>query len=157
LHAFHHLRLRLCFASITTTEKGWIMNRRALQIVMAILALVPIATGIIGMFGLSDPIYAPMGLPHNSLLDSNLRFFAGVWLGLGLALLWLVPRIGTETVLFRVFWGMIFIGGIGRLLSMAFVGLPPVPFIGFTGLEIIGAPLFVFWQARIAKFGETSC
>ena len=127
------------------------MSKRLLQIVTAILALVPIVTGIIGMFGLNDPVYAPMGLPHNSLLDSNLRFFAGLWLGLGLALLWLVPRIETQTVLFRVFWGMIFIGGIGRLLSMVLVGLPPPPFIGFTGLEIIGAPLFILWQTRIAK------
>jgi hypothetical protein len=127
------------------------MNKRALQIVTSILALVPIVTGVIGMFGLADPIYAPMGLPHNSLLDSNLRFFAGVWLGLGLALLWLVPRIDTQTVLFRTFWGMIFIGGLGRLLSMVFTGLPPAPFIGFTALEIIGAPLFIAWQSRLAK------
>ena len=127
------------------------MSKRALQILTAILALVPIATGIIGMFGLSDPIYAPMGLPHNALLDSNLRFFAAVWLGLGLALLWLVPRIETETVLFRVFWGMIFIGGIGRLLAMIFTGLPIAPFIGFTALEIFGAPLFIWWQSRLAR------
>ncbi len=31
---------------------------------------------------------------------------------------------------------MIFVGGIGRLLSIALVGLPPIPFIGFTVLEI---------------------
>jgi hypothetical protein len=127
------------------------MSKRALQIFTAILALVPIVTGVIGMFGLADPIYAPMGLPHNALLDSNLRFFAGVWLGLGLALLWLIPRIETRTVLFRVFWSMIFIGGIGRLASMVFTGLPPAPFIGFTALEIIGAPLFIAWQSRLAK------
>jgi hypothetical protein len=127
------------------------MSKRALQIVTAILALVPIATGVIGMFGLGDPLYKTMGLPANALLDSNLRFFAGVWLGLGLALAWLIPRIDTQTVLFRIFWGMIFIGGIGRLLSIAFAGAPPAPFIGFTGLEIIGAPLFIWWQSRIAK------
>jgi hypothetical protein len=45
---------------------------------------------------------------------------------------------------------MIFIGGIGRLISMLLVALPPAPFIGFTALEIFGAPLFVLWQARLA-------
>ncbi|MGO9703016.1 MAG: DUF4345 domain-containing protein [Xanthobacteraceae bacterium] len=127
------------------------MERRALQIVTVILGLVPVATGLIGMSGIGDPIYASMGLPANPLLDSNLRFFAGVWLGLGLAIFWLVPKIEQHTLLFRVIWGMIFIGGIGRIVSMLFVGLPPAPFIGFTILEIVGAPVFVIWQRRIAR------
>jgi hypothetical protein len=108
-------------------------------------------TGMIGLFGLSDPIYASANLPANALLDSNLRFLSGVWLGLGLAVFWLIPRIETQTVLFRVLWGMIFLGGIGRLLSMLFLGWPPIPFIAFTVLEIVGAPIFVAWQARLGK------
>jgi len=128
------------------------MNKRALQIVTAILGLVPIATGLIGMSGVSDPIYASASLPANPLLDSNLRFFGGVWFGLGLALYWLIPKIEKQTVLFRALWGMIFFGGIGRLISMLLVALPPVPFIGFTILEIVGAPIFIAWQARVARF-----
>jgi Domain of unknown function (DUF4345) len=127
------------------------MERRALQIVTAFLGLVPVATGLIGMSGISDPIYASLGLPANPLLDSNLRFFAGMWLGLGLAIFWLVPKIEQQTILFRAIWGMIFVGGIGRIVSMLFVGLPPAPFIGFTILEIVGAPIFVIWQRRIAR------
>lgn len=130
------------------------MSKRSLQIVTAILALVPLATGAIGMLGLSDPIYATMGLPRNALLDSNLRFFAGFWLGLGLAMMWLVPRIEMQTVLFRAIWIAIFIGGIGRLLSIFLIGSPPLPFIGFTILEIVGAPLFIAWQTRVTKPGN---
>ncbi|GEC55813.1 uncharacterized protein YjeT (DUF2065 family) [Bradyrhizobium japonicum] len=130
------------------------MGRRALQIATALLALVPILTGIITMLGVSDPLYASSGVPTLPVLDSNLRFFGGVWLGLGLALVWLVPRIESEGVLFRVVWGGIFLGGIGRLLSMLMVGLPPLPFVGFTALEVIGAPLFVYWQHLVAKAGR---
>ncbi|BBB98864.1 MULTISPECIES: DUF4345 domain-containing protein [Bradyrhizobium] len=130
------------------------MGRRALQIATALLALVPILTGIITMLGVSDPLYASSGVPALPVLDSNLRFFGGVWLGLGLALIWLVPRIESEGVLFRVVWGGIFLGGIGRLLSMLMVGLPPLPFVGFTALEVIGAPLFVYWQHLVAKAGR---
>ena len=126
------------------------MGRRPLQIATALLALVPILTGIITMLGVSDPLYASSGVPALPVLDSNLRFFGGVWLGLGLALLWLVPRIERESALFRVVWGGIFLCGIGRLLSMVMVGLPPLPFVGFTALEVIGAPLFVYWQHRVA-------
>ena len=127
------------------------MGKRALQITTGVLGAVPVLTGLIGMFGLGDPIYAAAGIPPNALLDSNLRFFSGVWLGLGIAIYWLIPRIEVQTVLFRVVWGMIFVGGIGRLLSMVFLAMPPIPFIGFTVLELVGAPVFIAWQARVAR------
>ena len=127
------------------------MNKRSLQIVTALLGAIPVLTGIIGMFGLSDPLYASAGIPANAALDSNLRFFGGVWLGLGLALFWIIPNIEKQTLLFRVLWGMIFLGGVGRLTSMLLLALPPLPFIGFTILEIVGAPFFIWWQARLPK------
>jgi hypothetical protein len=127
------------------------MNKRSLQYTISLLGLIPVITAIIGLMGVNDPLYKAFGIPENVLLDSNLRFFNGLWLGLGLTLLWLVPRIDTETAVYRILWGMIFLGGIGRLLSMLFIGMPPIPFIAFTALEIIGAPIFVFWQNRIQK------
>jgi Domain of unknown function (DUF4345) len=127
------------------------MNKRPLQVVTAGLGLIPVVTGAVAMLGVDDPLYATVGLPTSPLLDSNLRFFAGVWLGLGVALIWTVPTIERQGTLFRVIWGMIFLGGVGRLLSMASLGAPPAPFIGFTVLEIVGAPAFVYWQHRVAR------
>ncbi len=127
------------------------MSRRRLQIALGLLGVIPVVTGVLTMMGLSDPIYAAAGLPVHPLLDSNLRFLGGLWLVSGLAMFWLVPRIERETTLFRTLWLMVFAGGIGRLLSMVFVGLPPWPFVGFTLLEIAGAPLFIAWQARLAR------
>ena len=126
-------------------------NKRALQIVSALMGTVPVITGLVQMMGTHDPLYASLNLPADATLDSNMRFLAGVWLGLGLASWWLVPRITEQTVLFRVLWLMIFLGGIGRLVSMASVGLPLTPFIAFTALEIVGAPLFVYWQHRVVQ------
>jgi hypothetical protein len=94
------------------------MNKFNLQIVMGLLGIIPVATGLLGMMGVHDPVYVAAGVPPIVLLDTNLRFYSGVWIGLGLALWWLIPRIEKQTVLFRVLWGMIFIGGVGRLLSM---------------------------------------
>ncbi|RUT35823.1 DUF4345 domain-containing protein [Paenibacillus zeisoli] len=127
------------------------MNRRLLQIATAVLACVPTATGLLAMTGLDDPLYNTLHLPRDASLDSNLRFYAGVWLGLGAAAFWLLPRIERETVLFRFLWLMIFIGGIGRLISLALAGMPLPPYIGFTILEVIGAPLFIWWQSRVAQ------
>jgi hypothetical protein len=126
------------------------MSRRLLQIATGLLALVPIATGLITMLGLNDPLYASTDIPMVPVLDSNLRFFGGVWLGLGVALVWVLPRIESESALFRAIWGAIFLGGIGRALSIVLIDAPPVPFIGFTALELIGAPLFIYWQSRVA-------
>ena len=127
------------------------MGKRLLQITTALLGLVPLLTGLITMLGVHDPLYSAAGIPALAVLDSNLRFFGGVWLGLGIAILWLVPRIETETVLFRAIWSAIFLGGVGRLLSIPLVGTPPIPFVGFTALELIGAPLFIYWQHRVAE------
>jgi Domain of unknown function (DUF4345) len=126
------------------------MSRLLLQICTALLALVPIATGIVSMRGVRDPLYRPLQLPESPILDSNLRFLGGVWLGLGLALLWTVPTIEQQGILFRSVWVAVFLGGIGRLLSWLVLGAPPVPFIGFLLLEIVGAPLFIYWQWRVA-------
>lgn len=126
------------------------MSRRKLQIATAILACVPTVSGLISMAGLDDPLYRALQLPQDATLDSNLRFYGGVWLGLGVAAFWVLPRIERETVLFRILWLMIFIGGMGRVLSMILTGTPFPPFIGFTAIEIVGAPLFIWWQTRVA-------
>lgn len=127
------------------------MSKRSLQIVLGILAIIPITTGLLGMLGVRDPPYVAAGVPPIVILDSNLRFYSGVWFGLGLALYWVIPTIERQTVLFRALWTMIFIGGIGRLLSMTMLAWPPVPFVAFTALEIVGAPFFVLWQSRLSK------
>jgi hypothetical protein len=126
------------------------MSRRALQVATSLLAAIPVGTGVVTLMGVADPIYADLALPRHALLDSNLRFFGGVWLVLGLSMVWLVPRIEHETTLFRLLWLMVFAGGVGRLLSMLWTGMPPWPFVAFTLLEIVGAPLFMVWQTRVA-------
>jgi hypothetical protein len=128
------------------------MSKFSLQIVMGLVGTIPVTTGLLGLLGAEDPVYVAAAVPPIVLLDTNLRFFSGVWLGLGLALYWLIPTIERQTVLFRVLWGMIFIGGIGRLLSMTMLGWPPVAFVAFTAIEIVGAPLFIWWQSRVSKY-----
>ena len=140
--------------SMSNRNRGSIEGQTSkigLQIVMGILGIIPVATGLFGLLGVEDPLYAAAGVPPIVMLDSNLRFFSGVWLGLGLGIYWLIPTIERQTLLFRVLWAMIFIGGIGRLLSLTMLAWPPVPFVAFTALEIVGAPLFIVWQTRLSK------
>ena len=133
------------------------MSKRTLQITMGLMGTIPVVTGLLGLLGVEEPPYVAAGVPPIVVLDTNLRFYAGVWLGLGLAFYWLIPTIERQTVLFRVLWAMIFIGGIGRLLSMMLLAWPPVAFVAFTALEIVGAPLFIWRQSRVSKLRTEAC
>lgn len=129
------------------------MSRKPLQILLTILGLIPTVTGILTMMGIYDPLLQSLNLPHDPLLDSELRFLGGIWLGLGLTVLVTARSLEKHLFLYRVLWVMIFIGGVGRLISMVLVGMPPIPFIGFTVLEIVGAPLFLYWHQQVVKTG----
>lgn len=124
------------------------MNLQNLKWVTWLLALVPLLTGLIGLTGLQDPLYKALNLPADATLDSNLRFYSGVWFGLGLAAFWVASRLEHEKVLFQALWLMIFLGGLGRLISLLLAGMPFKPFIGFMALEVLGAPLFIYWHRK---------
>jgi Domain of unknown function (DUF4345) len=130
------------------------MSKILLQILTAGLALVPLLTGLAGLLlGVSELRNFSPVTTHDPqfVIDSNYRFFSGLWIAIGLCLMLSVRSIEYETTLFRVAWGAIFLGGIGRLVSIGVAGMPPAPFLGFTALEIIGAPLFIYWQSTLAR------
>lgn len=127
------------------------MSRKLLQVANALVGVATVVLGATQLaFGSDSPLYAAMDLPAGALLDSNLRFFGGLGLGLGLILLWILPTIERRTELFQAVWLCAFLGGVGRALSMVMLGSPPAPLVVFTVLEVAGAPVFVFWQKRVA-------
>jgi hypothetical protein len=127
------------------------MSKRLLQALMIVLALTAMVTAFMELSPLRDRVYEIPMTPKNLVLDSNLRFFSGVWLALGLTAIWLVPSIETKAGTFRVVWGMMFCGGIGRIISMLLTGIPPALFVFFATIEVAGAPLAIFWQYRVAN------
>jgi len=72
-------------------------------------------------------------------------------LGLGVAAMWLVPSIERKTSVFRLVWIMMFLGGMGRVISMIPVGIPPSLFVLFVVIEIVGAPTLIYWQYRLGQ------
>lgn len=128
------------------------MNRTALQLLNALVALATVAlAGMQLTLGVNSPVYDSLALPAAPSLDSNLRFFGGMGLGLGLLLLWVVPRIESRTGLYRLFWYCAFLGGVGRVISIGATGWPRPFVVGITALEVIGAPVFLYWQHRLAR------
>jgi hypothetical protein len=129
------------------------MGKLSLQIAMAIVGLAPIVTGTLGFYnGARGPLYVDAPTCLSVLLDSNLRYFHGVWLGAGLTTYWLIPRIDRETSLFRAIWLMVFLGALGRIVSIVTLGMPSNrTFLGLFIVELLGAPAFIYWQHQVAK------
>ena len=127
------------------------MSRRLLQITNLILAILTIGlAGASLVFGVHNPIYDFKEVIENPALDSNLRFMGGMGLGLGLALLWITPAIEKYSLVFRIIWISALLGGVGRLISIYFVGNPPLPMVIFTVIEVPLVPLLIYWQQRVS-------
>ena len=131
---------------------------RLFRLLMGVLALVPLVTGSVELlFGTS--LLAPgldLAVVTHRVLDSNLRFFGGLWLGMGVCLLWCLRDLPARAGFVTWLWAFIFLGGVGRALAMAEVGWPPAPFIFFTALELVGAPLFVWWLWKLGPAPRAS-
>jgi hypothetical protein len=128
------------------------MSRRLLQFTTTVLAIATIVLGGLSfMLGIDHPIYGGEQLVRLPVLDSNLRFFGGLGLGLGAILLWIVPTIERQAVLFRAVWFCAFLGGLGRLFSAMLLGVPSLPIFVFSVVEVVGAPVLVYWQYSVAR------
>jgi hypothetical protein len=120
----------------------------ALQIVVAALAMIPTATGAAGLvFG---PVFLGSEAPWPVDLDSHFRFLSGVFLAIGLSFLSTVPRIRERTARFRLLAALLFVGGLARLVSLAVAGAPSGGHIAGFAMELVGVPILVLWQARLA-------
>lgn len=129
------------------------MNKRILQTILALIALVAIVTGmwsiISGVADKSNEISINTNNSAHIIFDSNYRYYSGLWLGVGFALLWIIPTIEKQKSAFRLISCIIFIGGIGRIVSMLTLAPPHPLFIFFTVIELL-FPLLILMQNRIS-------
>jgi len=91
---------------------------------------------------------------QDPMLDNVFRFFAAVWFGLGLQLIFLVRNLPRYKPALMLLLAIVVLGGIARLISMAQFGLPD-PGLGrliiCAGLfaELIMAPFLMIWLSRM--------
>lgn len=124
-------------------------ERRALQAVVAIACLVPLAIGGISV------ARGPGWLGHAPVvptdLDSQFRYVSGIFLALGGGFVTCIPAIERKGARFRLLGLLVVAGGLSRALSWATVGAPSAGHQLGLVMELGVVPLLMLWQARIAR------
>lgn len=136
---------------VDTNKK--IISKRIMQLLLGLIGILAIYTAYLGFaygavnwyYGFADGQEYSKGF---LMLDSNIRFYSGLWLGVGIVLFWLIPRIEREKTILQVIAIFFFLGGIGRLISMLTCGIPSAIYFIYILLEF-SFPLLTLWQKRL--------
>jgi hypothetical protein len=131
-----------------------VSGKRALQIVVAVLAATPVMVGIEGF--VSGPKFLHVIRPWPVDLDSHFRFLSGFLLAIGIAWYSCIHRIETKTERFRVLAACTFTGGLARLVSLILVGAPSLGHIAGLCIELLAVPALVWWQGYVANKASES-
>src|SRR6185503_4653201 len=84
-------------------------------------------------------------------LESELRFYSVWWIGVGLFLMWLAPRVEERTLETRVFCALLFLGGLSRVFAALATDWPSTGQIVLMVIELSLAVVLAVWQARVAR------
>jgi hypothetical protein len=125
------------------------MERRILQVVVAIASLVPISAGGVGM--LVGPRMLGSAAAGSGDFDSHFRFLSGLLFGIGMGYVTTIAGIETHSRRFRLLTCIVVVGGIGRLLSLLAIGPQSPAMIAALGMELLVTPGLALWQHRVAR------
>jgi uncharacterized protein DUF4345 len=133
---------------LLASNSSILRERRLLQVAIALLALIPIGAGLAGVW--SGPAMLRVA-NADVAADSHFRYLSGLLLAIGLCFWRLVPIVERAGTAARLLTLVVFIGGLGRLVSLLTLGLPSPAMLGGLGMELVVAPLLCLWQMRIAR------
>lgn len=93
------------------------------------------------------------GGPVNASLESQFRFYSALMVGVGAAFVAIAVKFQWANMLWLVCL-LVFLGGIGRVLSWAFSGTPHFTMIVLMILELAFPPALLVWHRFIAKTSD---
>jgi hypothetical protein len=125
------------------------VERRILQIAVAIGSLVPIGAGATGI--LLGPRMLGSGMAGSGDLDSHFRYLSGLLLGIGVGYVSTIPQIETHRSRFRLLTAIVVLGGVGRLLGLLTIGRPSPVMMAALVMELVVTPALALWQGRVAR------
>lgn len=119
-----------------------------LQIGLGLFSLIPLAFAVLGI-AQGAAFYAP-GSDVPAAVDNQFRYLSAIYLLVTLLLWWIIPQVEKHALILTFVCGVIFIGGLARLISHVAVG-PGMDF-QFSGMIIeLLVPGFVIWQRLVAR------
>jgi hypothetical protein len=123
------------------------MERRLLQIAVAIAGLVPVAAGLGG--ALLGP--ALQGQVGDAALDSHYRYLSGLLLGIGLLFWSTIPAIERQGARFGLLTLIVVVGGFCRALGALIVGPPGLIMTLALTMELVVTPALYLWRQRVER------
>ncbi|HCX10177.1 MAG TPA: DUF4345 domain-containing protein, partial [Hyphomonas sp.] len=78
------------------------------------------------------------------------RYFSGMYLVVSFLIWSIIPSIEKQGRLLLVVSAAIFIGGLGRLVSVMTVGQPAQDQMVALGIELVVPVIFVLWQRMVS-------
>ena len=121
--------------------------RRAFQGFLALFGVIVIGISIAHLTIGPAAIIGGSGV--NPTSDGEDRFFAGLLLCYGVALLWCARDVQRKRVYVNVLAAVFFVGGIGRLLAIILAGVPHPFYIAMLVLELTLPALMVLVARRV--------
>jgi len=120
----------------------------------AAIAVIGLNTALGGMATLGWQ-FPPFGLPDSSIdvarHDSNARFFAATFTGMGIAMALAGWRLKTFAPVAIAFLLAIALGGLSRIVQPGYSPLTDMALLPSLLAEIIAAPLLAFWTYRESR------
>ena len=124
------------------------IERRLLQLVVALACVVPLTFGTLGVLhGAAWLEHAPVRVD----LDSHFRYLSGIFLVLGIGFVSCIPAIERKGPRFRLLGAMVVAGGLARAVSLLSVGAPSTGHLAGLVMEVGVVPLLMLWQTRVAR------
>jgi hypothetical protein len=131
---------------------------KGFRIAIVVFALLPIATGLADIV-IGTSAWKGIGVSlseeglKDSVLDSQIRFLATIWLGYGVLLCLCARDPQKYANILRGALLLAVVGGIARLISLSQVGMPASEsgsrFVVFAlVIEFVVVPLLLLWQHK---------
>jgi hypothetical protein len=133
-------------------------ERRLLQTAVSICVAVPIlggGTGVLYGAAMVGPLFA--NGPATGFADSHFRYLSGLLLAIGLGFLSTVPNIERRSGRFRLLAAIVFVGGLGRLLSLDMGGTSDASTVFALVMELVVTPALALWQWRVSLAATRTC
>jgi hypothetical protein len=128
------------------------MERKLLQIALALAGLVLVGFGLAGVFFGANF----MDLTGNVAMDSYVRFLKGMLLAIGLVYWSSIPDIERHGERIALVTFILVLGAVPRLMAVIAHGVPTIGILISLGGELIVAPLLWLWHRHVAGLTQRS-